>query len=223
MSDKAPSIGPTPGLWLGAGASILIAALVFHGPPDADPLAQMQNIAEGHLRWALVHWAAAAALFLISGAGFLNLVDQGAGGSPAIVRSAWLVVALGALMTVSTAVSEASVVAVAAHAGDEAAFVSWWAFSGGMANGFFALALASAFIASVEGRSDASIMPRWSSVAGTIFGLFSAAGWSLGEQLGFEIGGPIWLISTMLMCIWLAWFGFAAMAVTRHKPLPQPA
>jgi hypothetical protein len=60
-------------------------------------------------------------------------------------------------------------------------------------------------------------------MGGTIFGLLSALGWSLGEQLGFEIGGPIWLISTMLICIWLAWFGFAAFAAARRKPLPQPA
>jgi hypothetical protein len=223
MEDKSPSIGPTAGLWLGAGASVLVAALVFHGPPDADPAVQMQHIAGAHLRWALVHWGAAAALFLISGAGFLNLIDHSAGRSSATLRSAWLVLALGALMTVSTAVSEASVVSAAAHAGDTAAFVSWWAFSGGMANGFFALAIASAVIASAEAQSDVSIMPRWSSVGGAIFGLLSAVGWSLGEQFGFEIGGPIWLISTVLMCIWLAWFGFAALATARRKSLPQPA
>jgi hypothetical protein len=223
MADKSPSIDPTAGLWLGAGASILVAALVFHGPPDADPSVQMQHISEAHLRWALVHWGAAAALFLISGAGFLTLLDQSAGRSSAPIRSAWLVLALGALMTVSTAVSEASVVAAAAYAGDKASFVSWWAFSGGMANGFFALALASAFIASAEAQSDAGVMPRWPSVGGAIFGLLSAIGWGLGEQLGFEIGGPIWLISTVLMCIWLAWFGFATFATARRKPLPQPA
>jgi hypothetical protein len=183
----------------------------------------MQTIAGGHVRWALVHWGAAAALFLISGAGFLNLIEVDSSRSSAPVRSAWLVLALGALMTVSTAVSEASVVSVAAHSGDRATFVSWWAFSSGMANGFFALALAGAFIAAAEARRDMSIMPRWSSAGGTIFGLLSALGWSLGEQLGFEIGGPIWLVSTLLMCIWLAWFGFAAVAAARRKPVPQPA
>jgi hypothetical protein len=223
MAGKSPSIGPTPGLWLGAGASILLAALIFHGPPDADPLVQMQTIATSHLRWALVHWGAAAALFLISGAGFLTLLEERSNQWSAPLRSAWLVLGLGALMTVSTAVSEASVVSVAAYDGDKASFVAWWAFSGGMANGFFALALATAFIASVEARNDGSVVPRWSSAGGALFGLLSALGWSLGEQLGFEIGGPIWLVSTMLMCFWLAWFGFAALALARRAPVPRPA
>jgi hypothetical protein len=222
MQDKSRSNNGTAGLWLGAGASLLVIALVFHGPPDPDLSVQMQHVAEGHTRWALVHWTAAVALFLISGSGFLNLIDQSAGGSSTALRSAWLVLALGALLTVSTAVSEASVVSVAAHAGENAAFVSWWAFSSGMANGFFALALASALIALSEARSDASSMPTWSCAGGAIFGLFSAVGWSLGEHFGVGIGGPIWLISTLLMCVWLAWFGFAALGPTRGMS-SQPA
>src|SRR5262245_60055355 len=144
MQGKSRSNNGTAGLWLGAGASLLIIALVFHGPPDPDLSVQMLHVAEDHTRWALVHWTAAVALFLISGSGFLNLLDQDAGGSSTGLRSAWLVLALGALLTVSTAVSEAAVVSAAANAGDKAAFVSWWEFSSGMANGFFALALASA-------------------------------------------------------------------------------
>ena len=222
MQDKSRSNNKTAGLWLGSGASLLIVALIFHGPPDPDLTVQMQHIAEGHTRWALVHWTAAVALFLISGSSFLNLIDQSAGGSSTALRSAWLVLALGALLTVSTAVSEASVVSVAAHAGDNAAFVSWWAFSSGMANGFFALALASALIALAEARSDASRLPVWSCAAGTVFGVLSAVGWSLGEHFGVGIGGPIWLISTLLMCVWLAWFGFTARRPARG-PTPQTA
>jgi hypothetical protein len=221
MPDK--SNDRTAGLWLGGGASLLIIALIFHGPLDPDLSVQMQHVAEGHTRWALVHWTAAVALFLISGSGFLNLIDQDAGGSSTGLRSAWLVLALGALLTVSTAVAEASVVSVAAHAGDKAAFASWWAFSGGMANGFFALALATALIALAEARSDAGRMPVWSSAAGTIFGVLSAVGWSLGEQLGFWIGGPIWLVSTLLMCLWLAWFGFSSLRPARGTSSLQTA
>ena len=147
MPDKPQSNNGIAGLWLGTGASLLIIALVFHGPPDPDLSVQMHHVAEGHMRWALVHWTAAVALFLLSGAGFLNLTDQNAGGSSTGPRSAWLVFALGALLTVSTAISEAAVVSVAANAGDKAAFNSWWAFGGGMGNGFFALALATALIA----------------------------------------------------------------------------
>lgn len=221
MQDKLRPGNGTAGLWLGAGASLLIIALVFHGPPDPDLSVQMQHVAEGHTRWALVHWSAAVALFLISGSGFLKLIDQNTGGSPAGLRSAWLVLALGALLTVSTAVSEATVVSAAANAGDKATFVSWEKFSGGMANGFFALALATALIALAEARSDASRMPVWSCAAGTIFGVLSAVGWSLGEHFGIGIGGPIWLFSTLLMCVWLAWFGFAVLSPARGTTSPQ--
>ena len=221
MRYKSRSNNEIAGLWLGTGACLLIIALVFHGPPDTDLSVQMHHVAEGHARWALVHWTAAVALFLISGAGFLKLADQSNGEITSGLRSAWLVVALGALLTVSTAVSEASVVSVAADMGNETTFRTWWAFSGGMANGFFALALASAFIALAEARSEASRMPVWSSGAGAVFGLLSAVGWSLGEQLGIEIGGPIWLVSTLLMCVWLAWFGFAARGAAHSKTSPQ--
>jgi hypothetical protein len=223
MPDKLQSNNGIAGLWLGTGASLLIVALVFHGPPDPDLSVQMQHIAEGHTRWALVHWTAAVALFLMSGAGFLNLIDKNSGGSSTGLRSAWLVLALGALLTVSTAVSEAAVVSAAANAGDKAAFISWWAFGGGMGNGFFALAFASALIALAEARSDASRMPVWSCAAGTVVGVLSAVGWSLGEHFGVGIGGPIWLISTLLMCAWLAWFGFAALRPARGRASPKTA
>jgi hypothetical protein len=222
MPDKPRSNNGIAGLWLGTGASLLIIALIFHGPPDPDLTVQMQHIAEGHTRWALVHWTAAVALFLMSGAGFLNLIDQNTGESSVSLRSAWLVLALGALLTVSTAVSEAAVVSAAANAGDKATFLTWWEFSSGMANGFFALALASALIALAEARSDAGRLPVWSCAAGTVFGVLSAVGWSLGEHFGVWIGGPIWLISTLLMCVWLAWFGFAALRPARG-PTPQTA
>ena len=220
MPDKSQSKNGIAGLWLGTGASLLIIALVFHGPPDPDLTVQMHHVAEGHTRWALVHWTAAVALFLMSGAGFLNLAEQKAGEG---LRSAWLVFALGALLTVSTAISEAAVVSVAANAGDKAAFNSWWAFGGGMGNGFFALALATALIAIAETRGDANRIPTWSSIAGTVIGVLSAVGWSLGEHFGIGIGGPIWLISTLLMCAWLAWFGFAALRPARGPSSPKTA
>jgi hypothetical protein len=223
MPDKSQSNNGIAGLWLGTGASLLIIALVFHGPPDPDLSVQMHHVAEGHTRWALEHWTAAVALFLMSGAGFLNLIDQNTVGSSTGLRSAWLVLALGALLTVSTAVSEAAVVSAAAKAGDVAAFHSWWEFAGGMGNGFFSLALATALIALAEARGDASRMPVWSSAAGTVFGVLSALGWSLGEHFGIGIGGPIWLISTLLMCVWLAWFGFAALRPARRPSSPKTA
>ena len=40
-------------------------------------------------------------------------------------------------------------------------------------------------------------------------------------HFGIGIGGPIWLISTLLMCAWLAWFGFAARRPARHPSIPK--
>ena len=201
------------GIWLATGTVLLAAALIFHGPPDADLSVQMQHIADGHGRWATVHWTAAVALFLISGASFLMLTTSARVRRSPILSSAWMVMALGALTTFSTAVAEASVVAVAADRGDADTFVTWWAFSGGMGNGFWALALATALVAYSDARDEDGILPRWAAATGSVFGVLSAVGWTLGEQLGIGIGGPIWLISSLLMCLWLAWFGLAARGV----------
>jgi hypothetical protein len=216
MQYEQQSTGRTGGLWLAAGAALLSAALVFHGPPDADLSVQMEHVSEGRVRWALVHWTAAVALFLMSGGALLNLVmDTSVRRSP-ILGSAWTVMALGAIATLSTAVSEASVLAAAAETGDTAAFFAWGAFAGGMGNGFWALALATALIAFSDARADDARLPRWASIAGTAFGVLSATGWTLGEQLGIGIGGPIWLISSLAMCVWLVWYGVSIPVSSRH-------
>ncbi|HSM40214.1 MAG TPA: hypothetical protein VK862_05650 [Afifellaceae bacterium] len=210
MHDTTHPTGRTAALWLGTGAALLAAALVFHGPIDTDLSVQMQHIAEGHSRWAMVHWTAATALFLLSGAGFLTLFGRAEGAPATGHPGAWMVMALGALTTFSTAVAEAAVVSAAARTGDQAAFNVWWDFSGGMANGFFALALAAGLIAWADFRAEAGRLPKWASMAGTAAGFLSAAGWSLGQHFGIWIGGPLWLFATLAMCLWLAWFGFAA-------------
>ncbi|HZD26808.1 MAG TPA: hypothetical protein VE631_11140 [Alphaproteobacteria bacterium] len=223
MRANNNSVSGPGGVWLAAGTLLLAAALVFHGPPDADLSVQMQKIADGHGRWAAVHWTAATALFLISGASFLNLVLNPRVRHSPILSSAWMVMALGALTTFSTAVTEASVVAVAADRGDTDAFMTWWAFSGGMGNGFWALALATALVAYHDARSDEGILPRWAAIAGTAFGVLSATGWTLGEQLGIGIGGPIWLISSLLMCLWLAGYGLSSRGARSGQAAAQGA
>jgi len=213
MHTKDANMSGPGGIWLAAGTVLLAAALIFHGPPDADLSAQMQYIADGHGRWATVHWTAAVALFLISGASFLNLTTDASVRRSPILSSAWMVMALGGLTTFSTAVAEASVVAVAADRGDTDAFMTWLSFSGGMGNGFWALALATGLVAYRDASDKDRILPRWAAIAGSVFGVLSATGWTLGEQLGIGIGGPIWLISSLLMCLWLAWYGLASRRV----------
>lgn len=202
--------------WLGTGAALLTAALVFHGPPDPDLNVQLRHVADGSHRWSIVHWTAAASLFLISGGAFLALFGRAAGEDLPGHSGAWMVMALGALATFTTAVAEAAVVAEAAHAGDQATFEIWWAFSSGMANGFLALAIATGFIALAVLRSDDRGMPLWAAAAGTSAGILSALGWTLGEHMGVWIGGPVWLISTLVMCLWLVWFGLAGIRLARN-------
>lgn len=199
----------TARLWLACGAGLLAAALVFHGPPDPDLTAQLHHVADGSDRWAIVHWTAAVSLFLLSGAAFLALLGRAAGETLPGHSGAWMVMALGALATLTTAVAEAAVVAKAAHAGDQATFDTWWAFSSGMANGFFALAIATGLIALAVVRSDRGDMPVWVGALGAVAGFLSALGWMLGQHLGVWVGGPVWLVSTLVMCLWLVWFGLA--------------
>lgn len=214
MDHTAPQT--TASAWLAAGAALLFAALVLHEPPDPDLSILMQHIADGHGRWALAHWIAAVALFLLSGAAFLTLVTTPAIHQSPILCSAWMVMALGALTTFSTAISESTAISGAANSGDIATFSIWWGFASGMANGFFALALSTALIAYCDFRSADSPLPGWVAVAGTVFGVLSAIGWTLNMHLEIAIGGPIWLISSLLMCLWLTWFGLVHTA-TLHR------
>ncbi|SDB20355.1 hypothetical protein [Bauldia litoralis] len=210
----------TARMWLGTGSALLSAALVFHGPPDTDLTVQLHHVADGSQRWSIVHWTAAVSLFLISGGAFLALFGQAAGENLPGHPGAWMVMALGALATFTTAVAEAAVVAEAAHAGEQATFDIWWAFSSGMANGFFALAIATGFIALAVVRSNHREMPVWAAAVGTAAGFLSALGWTLGEHMGVSIGGPVWLISTLAMCLWLVWFGLAGLRVA-HRSAAQ--
>jgi len=207
----------TARLWLATGAALLSSALVFHGPPDPDLTVQLHNVADGSHRWSIVHWTAAASLFLISGGAFLSLLGHAAGESLPGHPGAWMVMALGAMATFSTAVIEAAVMAQAAHAGDQATFDIWWAFSGGMANGFFALAIATGVIALGAARAGLRGMPLWSATLGAAAGFLSALGWTLDEHMGVWIGGPVWLISTLVMCLWLVWFALAGLRAVPDK------
>jgi hypothetical protein len=183
----------------------------------------LQNVADGSHRWSIVHWTAAVSLFLISGGAFLALFGRAAGEVLPGHPGAWMVMALGAMATFITAVTEAAVVAEAAHHGDQATFDVWWAFSSGMANGFFALAIATGFIALAIARAGNREMPIWAALIGSVAGFLSALGWTLGEHMGVWIGGPVWLFSTLVMSLWLVWFGLAAFFVTQDRAVRETA
>lgn len=197
------------GLWLATGAAALAGALVLHGPLDPDLEIQMGHVADGHTRWAGVHWTAAVALSLFAAAGVAMLSARTGRIRGSATRSAWAVLTLGALWTMTTAVAEATTITHLAIQGDLAQFEAWWHFAEGKSNGFMVLACAVLIIASADTRDPNPLLPRWGSVAGAVFGAGSASGWVLGSWLGLAFGSPIWVISSLLMCLWMAWFGKA--------------
>jgi hypothetical protein len=94
-------------------------------------------------------------------AGFVVLAAASRLNQGAWTTTAWAVLPVGALWTLTTAVAEATVVAGAAVSGNTAMFEAWWAFSEGKATGFIFLALAVAVIAGNETRTPRAI-PAWS-------------------------------------------------------------
>lgn len=120
--------------------------------------------------------------------------------------SAWAVVPVGALWTMTTAVAEATTVAAAA-AHDTARFMAWWAFAEGKANGFMFLCLAVAVIAGNEALSRQQVTPTWASLVGVVAGLGAFVGWPLGMWFGIGLGSLAWVVSSFVMGLWTLWFG----------------
>jgi hypothetical protein len=197
---------------------LLILVLAFHGPLHPDLEVQMARIAESAARWTAVHWTAAASLSCFVVAALLVLVSSTRLTSTASTMSAWAMVCVGALWTLTTAVAEATVIADLAAAGDSGRFEAWWSFAEGHGNGFSVLAVSVAVIAWNEMRRGSQrLVPRWSAVVGAGAGIASFAGWVLGVWLNIGPGNVLWVIASVTMCLWLAWLG-TAMASTTQAP-----
>ncbi len=196
------------GIWLALGGVLLAIILPVHGPTHADLSVQMQHIADGHGQWAVVHWLAAIALLLMAGGGFILFGETLLGQRNVAPAGAWLLLALGSFLTIGTAVIEATAISEAAGAGDLESFQVWWPFASGLGNGFMVVALATAAIAYSSARTKRPPIAIWLCWAGLIAALLSAFGWSLGQHLRVQIGGPLWFVSTLALALWLAWFGF---------------
>lgn len=208
MNHSSPALKVAGGS-LAAGSLILAAALAFHGPPHPDLAVQMQHVAEAPDQWAAVHWSAAISLSLFAIAGVVMLTAGSRLTQGVSTTFAWAVLLIGALWTKVTAVAETTVLSGAAAVGDQATFNTWWAFSEGMANGFAGLVLAGALIAGNEALSGRGTTPAWAAWIGTIAGTAAFIGWAMFSWIGISTGGPIWLISSLVMCLWFFWFGTA--------------
>jgi hypothetical protein len=197
------------GAWLAAASLLLVVTLTLHGPLHPDIEAQMARIAESTSRWAVAHWIAAASLSCFMIASLLLLVRDSRLTSTGTLSSAWAVVLVGALWTLTTALVEATAIIGLAASGDLPRFRAWWVFAQGKANGFSVLALAVSVIAWNETRDPRRLVPKWSAAAGTAAGLASFAGWALGVWFDIGPANLLWVLASAVMCVWLAWLGIA--------------
>jgi hypothetical protein len=195
------------GAWLAAAGLLLVVALGFHGPLHPHPEMQMMRIAESPSRWAAVHWTAAAALSCFTIAAVLVLVSRSRLTSTGKTTSAWAVLLVGALWTLTTAITEVTVIANLARSRDLVQFEAWWSFAQGHGNGFAMLALAVAGIAWNEYRSPYRLLPKWSASVGAGAGVASFAGWALGVWFDVGPANLLWLLASGVMCLWLVWLG----------------
>ena len=199
------------GTWLAIASSLLIAALVVHGPLAPDLSDQMKMIADRAMTWSVIHWVSAASLSLYALTGLVVLTS----GSRLVggwwTMTAWAVLTVSALWTMTTAVVEATVVTNAAVSGAKEMFEAWWAFAEGKASGFAFLALAVAVISGNEAQSSERAVPVWSARIAMVSGLASFAGWALGRWFEVDFGNLLWVASSVLMSVWTLWLGSALM------------
>jgi hypothetical protein len=197
------------GVWLATASILLVLALTFHGPLHPDLEVQMTRIAESASRWKVVHWAAAASLSGFAVASLLVLMSGSRLAGTGWTRSAWGVVFIGALWTLTTAVTEVTVIVDLAASGNLSQFEAWWSFAEGNGNGFSLLAMAVAVIAWNEAKDPQRLVPKWSAAVGAVAGLGSLAGWALGVWLNIGPANVLWVVASGVMCLWLTWLGTA--------------
>lgn len=197
------------GTWLAIASFLMVAVLAFHGPIAPDLNDQMKRIADGAVRWSVVHWIAAAALSLYALTGLVVLTSGSRLTEGWWTMTAWAVLSVSALWTMTTAVAEATVVTNAAVSGAKETFEAWWSFAEGKATGFSFFALAVAVIAGNEARSSKRATPAWSAWVGMVAGVASFAGWALGMWFGVGLGNLLWVASSIFMMLWTLWFGVA--------------
>jgi hypothetical protein len=207
-TDKVVRVG---GAWFATASFLMIIALGFHGRIDPDLNVQMARIADAAIRWALVHWIAAAALSLYAVSGLIILTSRSRLTDGWWTMTAWAVIPVGALWTMTTAVAETTVVVEAAVSGSSEIYEAWWAFAEGKANGFTFLALAVAVIAANEARASAGVTPAWSAWVAMVAGVASFAGWVLRMWFGVSLGNLLWLVASIAMSVWTFWFGVMLM------------
>jgi hypothetical protein len=205
------------GTWFAVASFLMVAVLVSHGPLAHDLNHQMERIANGAMRWTVVHWIAAAALSLHAITGLVVLASGSRLTEDVSTMTAWALLVVSALWVITTAVAEATVVTSAAMSGDEETFKAWWSFAEGMGSGFAFFALAVTAIAASEARRSERALPVWAARVGVVAGLASFAGWALGRWFGVPFGNLLWVAASIVMSLWTLWFGVALMRSARNS------
>lgn len=201
------------GAWLAVASFLMVVVFGLHGPIDPDLAVQMAKVADAPIRWAVVHWMAAAALSFYAVTGLVVLTSRSRLTGSGWSLTAWAVLTVGALWTMTTAVAETTVVTQAAVSGSGEAFEAWWTFAEGKANGFAFLALALAVVAGKEARDPAAATPTWSAWTAMGAGGASFAGWTLGMWFGVGFGNMLWVAASLVMSLWSLYFGIVLMRV----------
>ena len=197
------------GTWLAVASGLMIATLVLHGPIAPDLNDQMMRIAGRPTVWVVAHWIAAAGLSIYAVAGLLVLTSESRLTAGWWTTTAWALLPVTALWTLTTAVAEATAVTDAVNSGNAEMFAAWWAFAEGKATGFAFLALAVAVIADNEAQSTDGVTPAWAAWTAMVAGVASFTGWALGMWFGIGVGNLLWLAASILMSVWIVWFGVA--------------
>jgi hypothetical protein len=178
----------------------------------------MKKIADGAMMWSVVHRMSAAALSLYAVTGLIMLPFASRLVAGWWTMTAWALLTVSALWTMTTAVVEATVITNAAVAGARETFEAWWAFAEGKASGIAFFALAVAAISGNEAQSSDRAVPAWSAGFAMVAGVAAFAGWALGRWFGVEFGNVLWVASIALMSVWTLWFGFALMRSRVNAP-----
>ena len=97
------------GVSLAIASFLMAGAIIAHGPIDPDLNQQIQHIAQTAPQWIIVHWISAAGLSLFAITGLIVLSAQSWLTNVWWTVTAWGVLTVGALWTMTTAVVEATV------------------------------------------------------------------------------------------------------------------
>lgn len=197
------------GAWLAIGALLLVVGFVLHPPPSPDPAEFMATIAEDPTRWVAAHAVTAIALSIVAIAGLILLTTGSRLTQHWWTITAWAVLIVGSLWVTTAGAVEATTITQAAIAGDTATFEAWSIFAEAHSTAFLFVVLAIAVIAGNEARSAYQTAPTWASWIGAAGGIAAFIGMVLVFGLGIALGGLVWLVSTIVMSLWMVWFGVA--------------